>query len=432
MKWSYQTDGAIWSSPCVTDVEGDGSLEILVGSHDYKLYCLSSSGDSKWNYTTTGFVQSSPCVVDVDADGKQEVLFGSYDDWMYCVDVSWAGTSDFRWTSLCFSGNLNRTGCFVDTDEEGLSDDFEVCAGTNPALIDTDGDTYSDYWEFTNCSNPLDDLFPPTWEQTPTDQVVDFGLDFHYDLNATDPSGIDTYWLNVTTHFTIDDQGIITNTIALDIGDYGLQVSVNDTLGYILTATFTVTVIQTTTLPPPIPGFHGVAILLGVVTALGLSIRQRHQSGKTEKHQRISTGEEYTNLSTARSFSFLAPFFFTNPMVEAKSCPECEASYIRAAKSPKSSGESTRRLPGRKSPARAAALSIIPGAGLIYATEYCWGIWCFVSFFVIMILGIPMTLMQGIAAPLAFVVCCAIVMYIASFFLAPLEARKYNRRKGYV
>ncbi len=86
---------------------------------------------------------------------------------------------------------------------------------------------------------------PPIWVQTPTNQIVELGDPLIYDLNATDFSGIDTWWLNDTLRFSIDHSGVITNATMITTGQYGLQVRVNDTIGYEQAATFFVRVSDT-------------------------------------------------------------------------------------------------------------------------------------------------------------------------------------------
>lgn len=44
---------------------------------------------------------------------------------------------------------------FVDSDEDGLSDDEEFVLGTNHQLVDTDGDGFSDLVELSNLYNPM-------------------------------------------------------------------------------------------------------------------------------------------------------------------------------------------------------------------------------------------------------------------------------------
>ncbi len=82
------------------------------------------------------------------------------------------------------------------------------------------------------------DTIPPSWVELPTDQFVEFGDNFLYDLNATDLAGISTWWLNDTVHFTINGNGVIMNAVSLSVGVYGLQVWVNDTHNLIQSAIF--------------------------------------------------------------------------------------------------------------------------------------------------------------------------------------------------
>ncbi len=61
----------------------------------------------------------------------------------------------------------------------------------------------------------VEDTTGPEWHPLPTDQTVEYTDEFRYDLNATDPSGIDQWWLNVTEQFYIDSSGVITNSSSL-------------------------------------------------------------------------------------------------------------------------------------------------------------------------------------------------------------------------
>jgi hypothetical protein len=97
------------------------------------------------------------------------------------------------------------------------------------------------------------DAASPEWEPEPTDQVIELGQDFRYDLNATDFSGVDTvtWTVNDTTNFAIDSSGVITNIVDLAVGTYGLDVSVSDNGGYTRSAIFTVTVESPEAPQPP-------------------------------------------------------------------------------------------------------------------------------------------------------------------------------------
>jgi len=58
----------------------------------------------------------------------------------------------------------------------------------------------------------VQDTTDPTWDVTPVDRDLELGDALNYDLNASDLSGLDDWWLNDTTYFSISDaNGEITN-----------------------------------------------------------------------------------------------------------------------------------------------------------------------------------------------------------------------------
>ncbi|MFX1297243.1 MAG: C25 family cysteine peptidase [Promethearchaeota archaeon] len=102
-----------------------------------------------------------------------------------------------------------------------------------------------------NCSANIkitvNDTTGPVWDQIPTDQVVEFGDFFSYDVNSFDPSGVDYYWINDTTYFSINaTSGLITNSTPLSIDEYWLEVRAYDTLGYNCSANIKITVNDST------------------------------------------------------------------------------------------------------------------------------------------------------------------------------------------
>nr|MDO8135669.1 PQQ-binding-like beta-propeller repeat protein [Candidatus Njordarchaeum guaymaensis] len=162
-EWNYTTGSDVHSSPCVADVDGDSQLEVLVGSADNKLYCLGGTGGLEWSYTTGESIHSSPCVADVDGDSQLEVLVGSYDHKVYCLSVVGApfNVGAYPWPSICFHGDIRHSGCYVDSDHDGLMNGYEVTGGANPLIVDPDTDGFTDYEEFLASTNPLLDGVPP-------------------------------------------------------------------------------------------------------------------------------------------------------------------------------------------------------------------------------------------------------------------------------
>jgi glutamyl endopeptidase len=124
------------------------------------------------------------------------------------------------------------------------------------------------------------DTVVPTWDQTPTDQFVVWNVSFSYDLNATDAlSGISNWAVNDTTNFSISSQGVITSIGTLAAGTYGLEVTVIDEAGNSISASFSVEKeAEPTTETTPIPGFPLGAIILGLISAMGIGVLARRQN----------------------------------------------------------------------------------------------------------------------------------------------------------
>ncbi|MFX1269369.1 MAG: rhodanese-like domain-containing protein, partial [Promethearchaeota archaeon] len=132
----------------------------------------------------------------------------------------------------CGSGVRSVTACNI-LDSHDFTKVFNMLGGMSA-------------WNSEGYEVCIDDLTPPTWDEVPTDQLLEYCEIFIYDLDASDPSGIDEWWLNDTTFFSINNFGLISNNSPLPIGEYWLEVNVNDTYGNTLMAIFKVTVQDTT------------------------------------------------------------------------------------------------------------------------------------------------------------------------------------------
>jgi eukaryotic-like serine/threonine-protein kinase len=76
VKWKFQTDGKIFSSPLAA-----GEM-VYVGSEDSSLYAIrAKTGELNWKFHTGGAVSSSPAIF------NQIVYFTSYDGFCYAVDA---------------------------------------------------------------------------------------------------------------------------------------------------------------------------------------------------------------------------------------------------------------------------------------------------------------------------------------------------------
>jgi len=103
---------------------------------------------------------------------------------------------------------------------------------------------YDPYNQFcqTQLMINVSDTFNPSWDEIPTDQYFRETEDIYYDINATDLSGIDYWWISDTLYFYIDDQGLITNQVTLSVGTYWLEIRAYDPYGNYCSATIKITI----------------------------------------------------------------------------------------------------------------------------------------------------------------------------------------------
>jgi len=120
--WPQSLGSTIYSSPAVGDLDGDGDQEVIVGAHDGALYAWHDDGYgwhlpgmswANWPRQTDDWIISSPALGDLDGDGDIEVAIGSFDGRVYVWDESGGWRADAApWPA--FHGGAAHTGV-VDT-----------------------------------------------------------------------------------------------------------------------------------------------------------------------------------------------------------------------------------------------------------------------------------------------------------------------------
>jgi hypothetical protein len=68
---------AVYGTPTLADVDGDGKLEIGFGSFDRNVYLLNANGSVRWYYNAADTVFPSPAFADVAGDRKLEMIMGT-------------------------------------------------------------------------------------------------------------------------------------------------------------------------------------------------------------------------------------------------------------------------------------------------------------------------------------------------------------------
>ncbi len=102
----------IWSSPAVTDLDDNGTLDVVVGTGSqwatggHNVYAFNSAGRALpgWPVTTSGRTMASPAVGDLDGNGKKEVAEVDDNGYLYIFNAN--GTTRIK---HCISNS--QTGC---------------------------------------------------------------------------------------------------------------------------------------------------------------------------------------------------------------------------------------------------------------------------------------------------------------------------------
>jgi len=105
------------SSPILADIDGDDSLEVLVGCYDGKLYAYNSNGLPVygWPKATAGPIRSTAAVGNMDNDGNWDIVAASDTGGIYRWEITGVMGSDpcqdFPWAT--FHGDNLRTGAYT-------------------------------------------------------------------------------------------------------------------------------------------------------------------------------------------------------------------------------------------------------------------------------------------------------------------------------
>lgn len=129
--WPVRAGWGIESTPALADLNGDGRLDIVIGSTDRKVYAWNGNGSSLagWPQETGGIVTSSPAVGDADGDGNPEVFIGSGDGRVYAWDADGRAKPGWPFTTGL---SIESSPVLVDLDGDGK---FEVVTGSNDGAV---------------------------------------------------------------------------------------------------------------------------------------------------------------------------------------------------------------------------------------------------------------------------------------------------------
>jgi hypothetical protein len=122
------------SAPCFTDPDGDGLLDLFVGSAGgpLSLYEQNAAGSPNFTQITDNFMNkidvgfaSTPAIIDLDGNGRLDLIVGEELGYLHHYEQQDAGVTTFDLKSKRFNGILVGYGsapCFADFDGNGLLD----------------------------------------------------------------------------------------------------------------------------------------------------------------------------------------------------------------------------------------------------------------------------------------------------------------------
>ncbi|MBI4411868.1 MAG: PQQ-binding-like beta-propeller repeat protein [Deltaproteobacteria bacterium] len=137
--WQTNLASKVHASPATADVDDDGILEVLIGDGSGLFKAFDGeTGGLKWSFSTGGEILSSAAVGDLDGDGDLETVFGSADGNVYALN----GDGSLFWKrnlggAVHSSPALVRRnpGSVLDVYIATMSGDLDILSGLNGGLI---------------------------------------------------------------------------------------------------------------------------------------------------------------------------------------------------------------------------------------------------------------------------------------------------------
>jgi hypothetical protein len=134
LRTGYEVTGA----PAFADLDGDGAMDLVVASQDFKLYAVSEAGRALPGFPVeAGYrIYEGPAVADLDGDGRLSVAFTSADGFLHVVDAAGHARPGFpvKLGPRVFGGAV-----VGDLDRDGKPDLVAVSSDGNVVAVSREG-----------------------------------------------------------------------------------------------------------------------------------------------------------------------------------------------------------------------------------------------------------------------------------------------------
>ncbi|PKK91775.1 MAG: hypothetical protein CVV64_03685 [Candidatus Wallbacteria bacterium HGW-Wallbacteria-1] len=126
--WPKHTGGPVMAGVEVGDINKDGASEVVASSFDGKVYALTRTGFTMWNKDTGGsLVLAKPELADINGDKVLDIIVGSQSKKVFAIDRR----GQLLWENRV-TGKVSGPVVVKDLDGD---DTFEVIAGTDDGWV---------------------------------------------------------------------------------------------------------------------------------------------------------------------------------------------------------------------------------------------------------------------------------------------------------
>ena len=156
LRWKFTNDGWLLSSPAIADLNGDGTVEFVIGSYDGKVYAVRADGTELWSFDLVDPVIASPAVAALRR-GEAPSLVVNSTKALYVLSND--GALKWRRDGIRQFDRSVRSPTLADLDGDGT---LEIIVGTDTGkllVFDADGRLR---WEYSTAGPQNRGLNPTT------------------------------------------------------------------------------------------------------------------------------------------------------------------------------------------------------------------------------------------------------------------------------
>ncbi|AKB81749.1 cell surface protein [Methanosarcina barkeri 3] len=140
-EWNIPDIGDL-AAPCLADLDGDGDYDLMMGANNGLTYGYENTGTknnpvwttkTEWNVIDSPAVRSRPCLTDLDGDGDYDLLIGvymnvnAYENTGTKNSPVWTRKSAWDISGVAGMSSINYAPCSADLDGDG---DYDLLIGT--------------------------------------------------------------------------------------------------------------------------------------------------------------------------------------------------------------------------------------------------------------------------------------------------------------